>query len=58
MLGYWGDEPASKSVLYEDEQGQRILCCGDKGEMTSDGLRLRGRMDEALKHPNGEKVPR
>ena len=57
MLGYWGLIDETKRAIQVDAHGQRILYTGDSGEMTAQGLRLRGRMDQDLKHPNGEKVP-
>lgn len=52
MLGYWDGR-----VLDPARRADGSFDTGDCGEWCDGGLRLAGRRDHVLKHPNGEKVP-
>ena len=57
MLGYWRMMKQSTALaIYYNESGN-LSKTSDLGEFNAYGLHLLGRMDQLVKHPNGEKVP-
>ncbi|MCH2190498.1 MAG: long-chain fatty acid--CoA ligase [Gammaproteobacteria bacterium] len=57
MLGYWGNDEATKSVIVEDETG-RWLRSGDRASIDEHGfIRIVGRIKDILVMANGENVP-
>jgi len=57
MMGYWGNEQATQSVIVEDESG-RWLRSGDRASIDENGfISIIGRIKDILVMANGENVP-
>lgn len=53
MLGYWGDETATRAII----DGDGWLHTGDKARLDNGQLYITGRLKEIIVMANGEKVP-